>query len=109
MPYKYETTKQLIKQEDDRRRKLDDSDKRLIVSLYKLGDTSQRKLARDFGVSRRLVQFILDPAKQRANYQARQLAGGSAQYYDKDKNTEAMRTHRAYKQTLALANRLAQP
>jgi DNA-binding XRE family transcriptional regulator len=84
----------------DRRVKLSDNDKLLIKSLYDEGNTSQRKLARDFNVSRRTIQFILDPEKQRRNYEKRLEKGGSKQYYDKDKNTESMRKHRAHKKDL---------
>lgn len=100
MPYKFETDKLTIKKEDDKRVKLDDSSKRLIIELYKTGEYSQRKLAQQFGVSRRLVTFILDPSKLAKNIENRKARGGNKQYYDKDKNTNAMKKHRQYKRRL---------
>ena len=106
MPYKFETDKKLINKEDDRRRKLSDNQKKLMVDMYKSGEYSQRKLAIEFGVSRRLVQFIVDPDKQRLNYERRLENGGSKQYYDKDKHTDAIREHRRYKKELNKQNKL---
>lgn len=61
---------------------------------------SQRELARMYNVSRRLITFILNPEKQKENYQRRVENGGTKQYYDKEKNTTAMREHRQYKKEL---------
>lgn len=100
MPYKFETEKKTVGRENNKNRKLDDSDKELIKSLYKDGDTSQRKLARDFGVSRRLISFILDPKKLEQNRDSVKARGGSKIYYDKDKHSKAMKKHRDYKKEL---------
>jgi len=86
----------------DKRIKLSDEDRKEIVSLYKLPEWSQRKLAKKFGVSRRLIQFILDPEKHQRNLERRKETGGSKQYYDKDKWREEMKKHRKYKQELHL-------
>lgn len=61
---------------------------------------SQRKLAKLYGVSRRTIQFILDPEKLKRNKEARELLGGSKAYYDKEKHTKAMKVHRDYKREL---------
>ena len=61
MPYKSDKIK--LPKDLDRRRKLLDCQRRLIKELYKHPLFSQRKLAKIFKVSRRLIQFILDPAK----------------------------------------------
>ena len=106
MPYRFETEKKKIDKKDDKRVKLDDSDKRLIKELYKTGEYSQRKLARDFKVSRRLIQFILDPKKLEQNLAARKARGGSKQYYEKEKNTEYIKKHRQYKRSLDLDDKL---
>ena len=87
----------------DKRRKLSDEDKLLIRELSAQGQ-SQRKLANQFGVSRRLIQFIIDPAKLQANRQSRLDRGGEHQYYDKDKHTQYMQTHRANKKALLEAD-----
>ena len=87
-----------IQEKDDRRVKITASQKVEIYNLYNLyGAYSQRELASIFGVSRRLITFIVDPAKQKAN-----LAIRSKSYYDKDKHRVAMKTHRDHKQRLYL-------
>jgi transposase len=68
--------------------------------MYKTGEYSQRKLATEFNVSRRTIQFIIDPAKREQNYQKRVERGGSKQYYDKDKNNAYMKKHREHKKKL---------
>lgn len=82
---------------------------KLIRHLYETTDTSQRKLATQFGVSRRLIQFILDPEKQKANLQAREDSGGSKQYYNKETHTKTMKAHRSYKKALYDASLLKAP
>lgn len=82
----------------DRRRKLTD-DEREEIALNPRG-LSQRALAREYGVSRRLITFILDPKKHEENKQRRQERGGSKAYYDVDKHRESMQGHRKYKRKL---------
>ena len=84
----------------DRRRKLSDDNKEEIRELYKAGGTSQRALAKQFNVSRRLIQFVLDPEKLTENYQRRVARGGSSVYYDRENHTRSIREHRRYKQDL---------
>lgn len=86
----------------DRRRKLTEEDKAEIRAKYQAGGTSQRKLAREYGVSRRLIIFVLDPEKLKRNKEARKARGGWQQYYDKDEWRKTMREHRSYKQGLYL-------
>lgn len=100
MPFKH--TSLLINKEDDRRIKLSDKDKALIVKLYTTTDTSHRKLAAQFGVSKRLIQFIVNPASKEANDLSRAMRGGSKVYYSKNKQKEYMKSHRRYKQQLYL-------
>jgi len=97
MPYK--CTNKLIPKEYDKRVKLLDDDKRIIKELYDAGTHSQRQLAREFNVSRRLIQFIVDPAKL-AQHKANQKARGSKIYYDKDTHTTQIREHRRRKKQL---------
>ena len=54
-----------IPYEKDGRRKLTNEDKEVIRNLK--DEYSQRQLAAKFGVSRRTIQFILDPKKLEAN------------------------------------------
>jgi len=103
MPYKCE--KLSIPKEYDRRRKLSDEDRAKIQELY--GKVSQRKLAKMFNVSRRLIQFIGDPNKKKRDLELRELRGGSKIYYQKEKHTKAIREHRQYKQELYLKGELS--
>jgi transposase-like protein len=99
MPSPFE--KKHIPKEFDKRRKLSDEDKEEIQYRYlKIGGVSQRELAREYGVSRRLIVFIIYPERQIENYKARVDRGGSAIYYEKSKHTEYMRTHREHKNKL---------
>lgn len=100
MPYKFETDKLKIPKTLDRRIKLTDGQKNIIRELYKTGEYSQRKLANEFGVSRRLIQFIIDPKKQKENYQKRVERGGHKQYYERAKNSESIKNTRKYKQSI---------
>lgn len=102
MPYKCE--KLHIKREDDKRVKLSLEDREQIKQLY--GKISQRKLAKMFNVSRRLIQFIGDPIKKQKDLLNLKLRGGSRIYYDKNKHTKAIREHRRRKQKLYLAGKL---
>ena len=100
MPHIFETQHLKIPKEHDKRVKLTHEDKELIKHLYETTDTSQRKLATQFGVSKRLIQFILDPEKYKANLQAREARGGSKQYYNKETHTKTMKANRSYKKAL---------
>jgi transposase len=82
----------------DRRRKLTDS-QRIEIKANREG-LSQRKLASKYGVSRRTIQFILDPEKRAENLKRREERAGTKQYYDKDKHRESMKDHRRYKKEL---------
>ena len=73
--------------------------KEMVIYWHNRG-LSQRKLAALFNVSRRLITFIIDPAKHTDNLERRRERGGSKQYYNKDKHTEAIRNHRRYKYNL---------
>jgi len=73
--------------------------KEMIVYWNNRG-SSQRKLASMFNVSRRLIQFILDPSKHQANLEARKERGGSKIYYKREKHTLAVKEHRKYKTQL---------
>ena len=98
MPFKSEKIK-LVNTEFDRRRKLSVEEK-IDIHDNVLG-LSQRKLALMYKVSRRTIQFILDPDKLKENLKRRKERGGSKIYYVKEKHTETMRNHRNYKQQLS--------
>ena len=59
-----------------------------------------RKIAEMFNVSRRLIQFILDPEKHKENLERRKERGGSKIYYKKEQHTKAIREHREYKKEI---------
>jgi transposase-like protein len=105
MPYKSEN-KKIEGTKYDRRRKLTNEDKIKIVEIYKEGNHSQRTLAELYKVSKRTIQFILDPKKLEENKKRRAERGGSMIYYDKDYQTEKIRDTRRYKQSLHLKNKI---
>ena len=99
----------------DRRVKLTKAQKNEIVQKYKFGrlmaiagglhpSVSTRSLAKEYRVSKRTIQFILDPEKMKANYQRRVERGGSKYYYDNGIRGEKwrliMKNHRDYKEKL---------
>ena len=103
MPSKVDNLR--VPKEHDKRRKLSDKDRLNIILDSKAG-ASQRQLARAYNVSRRLIQFILDPSKQEENLKRRKERGGSAVYYSKDKQREAKRRHRKHKEIIRLEDAL---
>lgn len=99
MPFKSEKIK-IQGTKHDRRRKLTKEDKEEIYA-NPLG-LSQRVLAAKYGVSRRTIQFVLDPEKLKENIKRRKERGGSKQYYNREKCSETIKEHRRYKQNLKL-------
>lgn len=112
MPYISENIK-IAKTKFDRRIKLTDEQKQEIrlrwwnskhkttLSILDKG-LSQRKLAKEYNVSRRLIVWILYPERLIENRKRREEHGGWKQYYNTDKWWETMREHRSYKQGLYL-------
>jgi predicted DNA-binding protein YlxM (UPF0122 family) len=70
--------------------------KEMVKHWYDKG-ISITKIAKDFKVSKRLIQFILFPERHTKNLQDRKERGGTMIYYDKEKHTKAIREHREYK------------
>lgn len=99
MPYKFDSIP-INNPKHDRRVKLTVEDRKNIVEEYAKGGISQNGLAKKYNVSKRLVQFVLNPEKEKIvkkQFAERQLGG---RYYDKDKHNDSMRKHRAYKKEL---------
>jgi hypothetical protein len=94
MPYKH--TEKKIPEELDRRCKLTKQDRIDIASLK--GECSIHHLAKAYGVSRRLIQFI--------QYPERHKQPDHKKYYDKDKHRKYMKDHRRYKQELYVKGEL---
>lgn len=99
MPYN-SRLKKLVGTKHDKRVKLTPEQKEEIRENKEC--LSQRKLAKKYGVSRRTIQFILDPKKLEENKKRRAERGGSKIYYDREKHNDYMKTHRRYKQDLHL-------
>lgn len=100
MPYKSEKIP-IAGTKYDRRRKLTEQQKEYIRWLREEERLSQRKLAAMFGVSRRLITFILDPEKERKSKERlRQLKKDGRYKPTKEEWAETMREHRHYKHQL---------
>lgn len=84
----------------DKRVKLTEEDKKNIIKEYESGTISITSLGKKYGVSKRLIQFILFPErKEKAKklFAERQKEG---RYYDHKKHAEQMKKHRDYKKEL---------
>jgi len=108
MPYKSDQPGQYIAPADDRRRKLTDAQREEVREQHAQG-ASQRALALHFGVSRRLISFILDPAKEAAAKAAYIERRKDGRYYDPAKHTEQVRAHRRHKHKLHTEGKLGAP
>lgn len=104
MPYKFEYDGSVIPRHLRRTVKLSPEERVQIKELY--GKISQRKLAKMYNVSRRLVIFIGCPEKMAQNKVIRKINNSNGEYYNKEKQKIYMRTHRNYKKLLAKSNLL---
>ena len=99
MPYKSEKIK--LTRSQDRRIKLTDEQREEIREKYSTGLYSQRALAREYGVSRRLITFVIDDTKyQKCREQFKERRADGRYKPDKEKWAKTMREHRRYKQKL---------
>ena len=101
-PYRLALSKPLT-EDQDRRRKLPTSEHAYIRERSKQGE-SQRQLARAYGVSRRLIVFILYPERLKALQIKKSVEKYSQKYYHSkmkgQKWAKTMREHRHYKLSL---------
>jgi len=84
----------------DRRVKLTDTEKQKIREEYATGEIGMRALATKYKVSRRTIDFILNPdrlEKAKEQFAERQKDG---RYYNKEKHREYVKQHRDYKSNL---------
>jgi hypothetical protein len=96
MPYKFETIGFKVGRDRDKRYKLSDYEIQQIKELY--GKISQRKLAKYFKVSRRLIQYHGDT---HINKRIKELSKDNYKlYYNKYKHKDYMKRHRDYKKLL---------
>ena len=99
MPYKSEKIK--LSREQDRRIKLTDEQRVEIKNKYATGIYSQRKLALEYNVSRRLISFILDEEKAKIVAEQFKARRADGRYKPaKEEWAETIREHRRYKQKL---------
>lgn len=90
----------------DRRRKLTEEQKE---EIRKRKDKSSRQLAKEYGVSRRLIVFIQHPERlerQKELYRERRKDG---RYYNREDHTESIRQYRNYKRELLKKKKLSFP
>lgn len=105
MPYKSEKIK--LSREQDRRVKLTSQQREAIRGKYATGCCSQRELAKEYGVSKRLIQFVLDEEKAlRAAEQLKERRKDGRYSPTKEARSKTMREHRRYKQALYNAGEL---
>ena len=105
MPYKSEKIK--LPKELDRRVKLTDEQRKEIKNKYATGLYSQRTLAKEYNVSRRLTTFILDEEKQKRNAELLKERKLDGRYKPtKEEWAKTVREHRRYKQELYLKGEL---
>jgi len=101
----------------DRRIKLTDGDREEIRRLYRehgdrvlkgnVGNSySTRGLAKLFGVSRRLIVFVLHPEREKKLRDQVKKEKRWNKYYTTEKNREYMRTHREYLRQLAFDKKI---
>lgn len=103
MPYKSEKLK--LSKSQDRRRKLTDEQKEEIKKLYATGLIGQRPLAKQFGVSRSLIQIIVNP--EIAEKKKQRIKDHWKDYRPtKEEWAATIREHRRYKQELYLKGEL---
>lgn len=85
----------------DRRRKLTPGQRAEIFRRYHTERVSQRQLAREYDVSRRLVSFIVNPESEERNRELLNERKAKGLYKpDRKRHTEIIREHRRYKQKL---------
>lgn len=103
MPYKSEKIK--LDPSQDRRRKLTEEQKDEIRRIYKTGVCGTRPLAKQFGVSRSIIQIIVNPRRAE---QVKQRMKENWRDYRPSKEAWAatIKEHRHYKQELYLKGEL---
>lgn len=105
MPYKSERIP--LPRELDRRVKLSEEQKDEIRHKYETGLYSQRQLAKEYSVSRRLISFVICPDKyERVKEQTAQRHREGRYDVSKEEHARIIREHRRYKQSLYIAGDL---
>ena len=100
MPYKSQKIN-ISGTQYDRRQKLTPEQRAEIYHRYHTEYVSQRQLAREYSVSRRLITFIIDPDKlEESRKRLKQCKAKGLYKPDKKKWAATVREHRHYKQEL---------
>lgn len=108
MPYKSEKIK-ISGTGYDRRVKLADWERNEIRRESTEEGRSRRYLAKKYGVSRRLIQFIINPEKyDRAREQFKERRKDGRYKASREEWAETMREHRRYKQRLYTGGQIEQ-
>lgn len=106
MPYKSEKIK-IAGTKYDRRIKLTEDQKEYIRWLREEEKLSQMALAKMFGVSKRLIQFVIQPDKLEKNKQRLKEAKKKGLYKpSKEEWNEIQREHRRYKHKLRMDGKI---
>lgn len=104
----YISSKIRLPQELDRRRKLTEEQKEEIRHKYNTGLYSQRQLAAEYGVSRRLIVFIIHPDRYERNKELLKERKKDGRYQPtKEEWAKTVREHRRYKQTLYVEGKIS--
>lgn len=107
-PYKKAQTIRYVGLQD-RRRKLTDDDRALILKLHREQGATYRGLARQFGVSRSLVRFICDDdARERNRARIKATWRKYREQRSKEENAKIIRTWRRRKYKMYVANELTE-
>lgn len=105
MPYKSEKMK--LPRKYDRRVKLTAEQRQEIRKKYVTGLTSTRILAKEYQVSRRTIQFVIDPEKyNRARQQFKENRKDGRYKPKKEEWAAIIKEHRHYKQELYIKGEL---
>ena len=83
-----------VGKENDSRRKLTDEDKKRIKDLYFYSHFSIHRIARESPCSKRMVQFILFPEKEKKLKENVKKEKRWRRYYSTKNNRDYMRKHR---------------
>lgn len=106
MPYKWQTDKIKLPREADRRVKITDEKKKEVHTLFEFEKMAQRAIARQTGISRRMISFILFPDKYavaRKQFIERRKDGRYKP--SKEEWAKTIREHRHYKQKVIKSNK----
>lgn len=96
MPEKVDKMK--LSESQDRRRKLTEAQKEKIREVYKEGGISQRQLSAKYGVSRSLINIVVNP--ERAKKVKERVKQHWKEYFDRENLTAATKNTRDYKKEL---------